>query len=78
MTVRILAAGRASGLFTADVDAVDLHALISSFCFFRVANRHTFGSLFGRDLLAADLRPHSRRMLGGMVIAYLTTDRTED
>ena len=78
VTVRILAAGRASGLFTADVDAVDLHALISSFCFSRVANRHTFGSLFGRDLLAADLRAHSRRMLGDMVIAYLTTDRTED
>ncbi|MGV9247347.1 TetR/AcrR family transcriptional regulator [Streptomyces sp. NPDC003710] len=78
VTVRILAAGRASGLFTADVDAVDLHALISSFCFFRVANRHTFGSLFGRDLLAADQRAHYRRMLGDMVIAYLTADRTDD
>src|SRR4029079_11871874 len=30
---RILAAGQESGLFTADVDAVDLHAMISSFCF---------------------------------------------
>lgn len=48
---RILDTGRASGLFTADVDAVDLHAMISSFCFFRIANRHTFGALFGRDLV---------------------------
>ncbi|MFI8180661.1 TetR family transcriptional regulator [Actinacidiphila glaucinigra] len=73
---RILAAGRRSGLFTADVDAVDLHAMISSFCFFRVANRHTFGALFGRDLVAADRREHYRAMLGDMVIAYLTAERT--
>ncbi|MEU6369641.1 TetR/AcrR family transcriptional regulator [Streptomyces sp. NPDC046931] len=78
VTGRILAAGRASGLFTVDVDAVDLHALISSFCFFRVAHRHTFGALSGRDLAAADQRAHYRRMLGDMVIAYLTADRTDD
>ncbi|OAH15924.1 TetR/AcrR family transcriptional regulator [Streptomyces jeddahensis] len=75
---RILEAGRASGLFTADVDAVDLHAMISAFCFFRVANRHTFGALFGRDLVAADQREHYRNMLGDMVIAYLTADRSAD
>ncbi|MEE1665053.1 TetR/AcrR family transcriptional regulator [Streptomyces sp. WAC07094] len=75
VTGRILAAGRESGLFTADVDAVDLHALISSFCFFRVANRHAFGALFGRDLVAAGRREHYRRMLGDMVVAYLTADR---
>ncbi|MFG2452592.1 TetR family transcriptional regulator [Streptomyces sp. M41(2017)] len=72
---RILATGRASGLFTADVDAVDLHAMISSFCFFRVSNRHTFGALFGRDLVAPDQRDRYRAMLGDMVIAYLTADR---
>lgn len=73
---RILESGRESGLFTADVDAVDLHAMISSFCFFRVSNRHTFGALFGRDLTAPDQREHYRAMLGDMVIAYLTADRT--
>ncbi|MGW3916624.1 TetR family transcriptional regulator [Streptomyces sp. NPDC005070] len=72
---RILATGRESGLFTADVDAVDLHAMISAFCFFRVSNRHTFGALFGRDLTAPDQREHYRAMLGDMVIAYLTADR---
>ncbi|MDG4859648.1 TetR family transcriptional regulator [Streptomyces sp. T-3] len=69
---RILDAGRAQGVFTADVDAVDLHALISSFCFFRVANRHTFHTIFGRDLTAPGRRDHYRTMLGDMVIAYLT------
>ncbi|QPP05489.1 TetR/AcrR family transcriptional regulator [Streptomyces bathyalis] len=70
---RILDAGRAQGVFTADVDAVDLHAMISSFCFFRVANRHTFRALFERDLLDEDRREHYRTMLADMVIAYLTT-----
>ncbi|MBQ0889802.1 TetR family transcriptional regulator [Streptomyces sp. RM72] len=75
---RILEEGRRSGLFTADVDAVDLHAMISSFCFFRVSNRHTFGALFGRDLVAPDQREHYRAMLGDMVIAYLTAERVTD
>jgi AcrR family transcriptional regulator len=69
---RILEQGRAQGVFTADVDAVDLHVMISSFCFFRVANRPTFHALFGRDLTASDRREHYRAMLGDMVIAYLT------
>ncbi|MFC7304692.1 TetR family transcriptional regulator [Streptomyces monticola] len=70
---RILEDGREQGVFTADVDAVDLHAMISSFCFFRVANRHTFRTLFGRDLTEAARRDHYRTMLGDMVIAYLTS-----
>ncbi|MFD7325855.1 TetR family transcriptional regulator [Streptomyces sp. NPDC059875] len=70
---RILDAGRAEGVFTADVDAVDLHAMISSFCFFRISNRHTFRTLFGRDLTEASRREHYRTMLGDLVIAYLTS-----
>ncbi|MGQ5656864.1 TetR/AcrR family transcriptional regulator, partial [Streptomyces sp. EKR5.2] len=50
------------------------YALISSF-FFRVANRHTFAALFGHDLMATGRREHYRRMLGDMVVAYLTADR---
>ncbi|GAA0679379.1 TetR/AcrR family transcriptional regulator [Streptomyces cellulosae] len=73
---RILEEGQRTSLFRADVDAVDLHAMISSFCFFRVANRHTFGALFGRDLVAPEQREHYRAMLGDMVIAYLTAERT--
>ncbi len=69
---RILAAGRAEGSFRDDVDAIDVHAMISSFCFFRVANRHTFQALFGRDLTQAGRREHYRTMLGDMVIGYLT------
>jgi AcrR family transcriptional regulator len=68
---RILEQGYAEGAFTRRVDAVDVHMLISAFCFFRVANRHTFGAIFGRDLLKGRLRDHYRRMLGDLVVAYL-------
>ena len=74
LIARILDRGRASGVFTRDVDAVDLHMMISAFCVFRVANRHTFGAIFDRDLTSARLRPHYREMLADMVVGYLTTD----
>ena len=40
---------------------IDVHMMISSFCVFRVANRHTFGALFGRDLTDPGARDHYRR-----------------
>jgi len=46
--------------------------LISSFCVFRVANRHTWGTLFGRDLLDPTTRDRYRKMLGDLVVDYLT------
>ena len=70
---RILERGRATGEFRTDVDAIDVHLLISSFCFFRVANQHTFGAIFNRDLLDPARRDHYRGMLSDMVVAYLTT-----
>jgi AcrR family transcriptional regulator len=68
---KILERGRRSGAFRSDVDALDVHMMISAFCFFRVANRGTFGTLFGRDLLDSGLRDHHRRMLGDLVVSYL-------
>jgi AcrR family transcriptional regulator len=68
---RILQAGRASGDFAVDADAVDVHILISSFCFFRIANQPTFGALFGRDMTDPRHRPRLRRMIADMLIAYL-------
>jgi TetR/AcrR family transcriptional regulator len=69
---RILDRGRAEQLFRRDVDPIDIHMLISSFCVFRVANRHTFRTLFDRDLTEPDRRDHYRRMLGDLVVDYLT------
>ncbi|GAA3974790.1 TetR/AcrR family transcriptional regulator [Actinomadura viridis] len=69
---QILDAGRARGDFVTEADAVDVHMMISSFCFFRIANQHTFGALFGRDLTAPEHRDRHREMLGEMIVAYLT------
>jgi AcrR family transcriptional regulator len=69
---RILERGRGDGSFSREVDAVDLHLMISAFCVFRVANRHTFGTIFERDPLDPALRDRYRRMLGDMVVGYLT------
>ncbi|MFG1946933.1 TetR family transcriptional regulator [Nonomuraea sp. NPDC048826] len=72
---RILEAGKASGDFATEADAVDVHMMISAFCFFRVANQHTFGALFGRDMTAPEHRARLRRMVGEMTVAYLRGDQ---
>ena len=69
---QILARGRGQGRFRREVDALDVHMLISSYCVFRVANRHTFKTIFGRDLTDPALRDRYRTMLGDLVVAYLT------
>src|SRR4051794_32946124 len=68
---RILARGRKSGDFTRDVDALDIHMVISAYCVFRIANRHTFRTLFQRDLLDPDRRVGYRRMVGDLVVGYV-------
>ena len=69
---RILDRGRASGVFPRPVEAIDVHMMISAFCFFRVSNRHTFGALFGVDMLDPARRGQYRRMVGDMVVSYLS------
>jgi AcrR family transcriptional regulator len=70
---RILSRGHADGTFTRAADAVDVHMMISAFCVFRVANRHTWSTLFARDPLDPELRERYRRMVGDMVVDYLTS-----
>jgi AcrR family transcriptional regulator len=69
---RILERGRDAGLFRDDLEALDVHQVISGFCVFRTANRHTWRALFGRDMLDPERREHQRRMLGDLVVAHLT------
>jgi AcrR family transcriptional regulator len=68
---RILERGYADRAFTRHIDAVDLHMMISAFCVFRMANRHTFGAIFERDPADPALRGRYRQMLGDMVVDYL-------
>ncbi|HET6392392.1 MAG TPA: TetR/AcrR family transcriptional regulator [Blastococcus sp.] len=68
----ILQRGWDAGVFREDVDALDVHQVISAFCVFRTANRHTFGVIFGRDLLDPARREHQRQLLGDLVVSFLT------
>jgi AcrR family transcriptional regulator len=69
----ILARGWSKGLLRDDVDALDVHQFISAYCVFRTANRHTFGAIFGRDMLEPARRDHQRRMLADAVVAWLVS-----
>lgn len=68
----ILIRGRDTGAFRDDVDAVDVHMLISSYCVFQVANNATFGFLFGRDMRDPKVRARHRAILGDVVVSWLT------
>lgn len=68
----ILDRGRREGVFHSDIDAVDLHMLISAFCFFRVSNRYTFGTIFHCDLSEPGLYNRHKQMIADAVIAYAT------
>jgi len=70
---QILAQGREQGVFRDDVDALDVHIVISSYCVFQVANRYTFGYLFVIDFTEQQTHAHLRRMLGDVVVGWLTS-----
>lgn len=68
---KLLERGEQEGVFRAGVDPINLHLLISSLCFYRVSNRHTWGALFGRDLQAPEHEATQRRMTVDAVLRYL-------
>ena len=72
LITKILEQGAAEGVFRRHPDPVDVHMMISSFCVFRLAHRHTFGALFGRDLMDPALRDRYRTMAGDVVAGHLT------
>jgi len=73
VTARLLERGYASGAFRRQAAAIDVHMLISAYCFFRMSNRYTFGAIFGVDLLDPSRREHLRTLVGDMIVSYLTT-----
>jgi AcrR family transcriptional regulator len=63
--------GEAEGVFRQGVDAVDMHMLISSFCFYRVSNRHTFSSIYQIDLVDEAVKARHKAMIIEAVTRYL-------
>ncbi|WP_105383998.1 TetR family transcriptional regulator [Neorhizobium alkalisoli] len=67
----VLDRGIAGGVFTRRADPIDVHMLISAFCFFRVSNRYTFGTIFRRDLSEPETLQRHKGMIADAVISYL-------
>lgn len=68
----VIERGVRAGAFRDDVDAVDVHMVISAYACFHVANRHTFAAIFDRDMLDPDLQDSHRRLIGDMIVATMT------
>ena len=69
---QVIARGVEQGIFRDDVDALDVHMIISAYACFHVANRHTFAAIFDRDMLQPALQDSHRRLIGDMVVATMT------
>ncbi|NBB09255.1 TetR/AcrR family transcriptional regulator [Pseudomonas sp. SLFW] len=63
--------GEKEGVFREGVQAVDLHMLLSSFCFYRVSNRHTFSEIFQIELEDPHIKARHRAMVSDSVMRYL-------
>jgi AcrR family transcriptional regulator len=68
----IIERGVAEGVFRTDIDPLDAHMMISSYSIFAVANRHTFGAAFGRDMLDPSKHQFYRALAGDMIVATMT------
>ncbi|MFC3607231.1 TetR family transcriptional regulator [Stutzerimonas tarimensis] len=68
---QILRRGEAEGVFRSGLQAVDVHLLMSSFCFYRNSNRHTFGEIFQIDLHEPSVKQRHRTMICESVLRYL-------
>ena len=68
---RILARGREAKQFSATIEAIDLHFMISGLCFFSVSNRHTFSAVFGYDMSSARSHARRRRIITDMIVSYV-------
>ena len=74
---RVITRGQADGVFSGDVDAVDVHSSIAALGMFNVTNQYTFGAIFQRDMGArGDVRRRCA-MVTEMILGYLgkKTDR---
>lgn len=67
----ILRRGTEQGLFRQGLKAIDVHMMISAFCFYRVSNRHTFGALFEVDFDDPALKAHHREMFVDTLLRFV-------
>jgi AcrR family transcriptional regulator len=67
----LLARGQREGTFRPDLDPVDLHMSISALCFFNVANRATFSTIFKRDMASPKALQDRRAQIADLIVRYV-------
>jgi AcrR family transcriptional regulator len=72
MVDEILQRGRAQGVFRKDVEALEIHMVISALCFFRISNRYTFKAIFGLDMADPRINAQHKKIIGDAVIGMLS------
>ena len=68
---RVLERGQKAKVFRAAIDPVDLHMSISALSVFNVANRHTFGLIFQRDLESPNALVERRDSIVEMIVRFV-------
>lgn len=63
--------GEEEGVFRANIDVLDVHLLMSSFCFYRVSNRHTFGHIFAIDFQDDETKRRHKEMICEAVLRFV-------
>ena len=67
----LLRRGQCEGTFRRDIDPVDLHMSISALCFFNVANRATFSTIFKRDMASRKALAERRSQIADLILRYV-------
>jgi hypothetical protein len=68
---RIVERGVAEGVMRKNIDPIDLHMSISALCFFNVANRHTFSTIFKVDMTSPAATAARRESVTQMILNFV-------
>jgi AcrR family transcriptional regulator len=68
----VLARGEKAGVFRRRIDPVSLHMSISALCFFNIANRATFSTIFGHDMASPRALAARRAEVVDVIARYVT------
>ena len=67
----IIERGVRAGVMRRDLDPIDVHMSISALCFFNVANRHTFSTLFKVDMASPAATAARRESVTEMILRFV-------
>ena len=69
--LRVCERGVRDGVFRDDLDPLDLHRSISALCFFNVANRPTFSTIFKVDMTSPAATTARRESVTDMILRFV-------